>query len=491
MCGIIYSSDAEPRGDLLAHRGPDSQKSLTVNGKHFVFSRLAINGNQPSAEQPFVSDRWIVCCNGEIFNYKYLGFVTDPNSSDCEILIPMLDIMSFPDMCSKLDAEFAIIVYDRLNDITWVARDRWGVRPLFIGDRGKAVSSEMKGIMDICNHVEQVRPGYWYCISPQGTYTSGSYCNVLPRGVVTQNAFEQVRSSIELAVEKRLMCQNGGVCALLSGGLDSSIVAAIAAKSIPNLKTFSIGMPGSPDLKYAQVVADHIGSDHTTICYEPEVFIQAIPEVIRAIESYDTTTVRASLGNYLVAKYIKENTDKKVVLNGDYSDEVCGGYLYMKLASTKHEFDQETNRLLQNICFFDSLRSDRSICANGLEARCPFADIRFIETYLSFDKDVTSPKDKMEKYGLRKACEDLLPPTVAWRSKEAFSDGVTDGCKKSIAELIEDHIHPQKEDEYYKEIFDAHYGNHRRNVIPYKWMPKWTDAQDPSARTLSIYTKDK
>jgi len=308
----------------------------------------------------------------------------------------------------------------------------------------------------------------------------------------TDMAASMVNKLLTKSVEKRLMCEQGGVCCLLSGGLDSSLVAALASKAsrLP-ISTYSIGMEGSPDLAMAKKVAEHIGSLHTTVCYPAEEFLNAIPEVIKSIESYDVTTVRASVGNWLIGKFIRRNSNFKVVLNGDYADEVCGGYLYTKLAPTKKEFYNECKSLVQNIQYFDSLRSDRSICAHGLEARAPYADKDFLEFYMKLDPSVTSPRGKIEKYVLRKAFEDsnLLPSEVLWRSKEAFSDGVS-SQGRSWYQIVQTHVAKigyESEEEYYKSIFDECYGSKHRNVIPYKWMPKFCDATDPSARTLKVY----
>ena len=297
------------------------------------------------------------------------------------------------------------------------------------------------------------------------------------------------------------------ICSLLSGGLDSSLVASIVSEKLgPNkLKTFAIGIKGSPDLKYAQMVADHIKSIHHSIELTEKQFLEAIEEVIIAIESYDTTTVRASVGNYLVSKYIKENTDCKVIFNGDYADEVCGGYKYFKKTMSDTDFHNECVRLVNDIHFFDCLRSDRSISNNGLEARVPFADKDFVNFYLSIRPGLRMSYDKIEKYMLRKAFmnDNLLPEEILWRQKEAFSDGVT-AETRSWYEIIQEFVNTQMTDEYfeenknkyhhntpvlkesfyYREIFEKHYGGFD-NVIPYFWMPKWCgDMTDPSAREI-------
>ncbi len=309
------------------------------------------------------------------------------------------------------------------------------------------------------------------------------------------------------AVYKRMMSDKE-ICSLLSGGLDSSLVASIVSERLgPNkLKTFAIGIKGSPDLKYAQMVADHIKSVHHSIELTEKEFLEAIEEVIIAIESYDTTTVRASVGNYLVSKYIRNNTDCKVIFNGDYADEVCGGYKYFKKTQDPIEFHNECVRLVNDIHYFDCLRSDRSISNNGLEARVPFADKDFVEFYLSINPTLRMSYDKIEKCMLRKAFvkDNLLPEEVLWRFKEAFSDGVTVETRswhQIIQEFVDNQITDEyfeqnknkydyntpvlKESFYYREIFEKHYQG-RGNVIPYFWMPKWCgDMTDPSAREIS------
>ena len=272
-----------------------------------------------------------------------------------------------------------------------------------------------------------------------------------------------------------------------------------------NLETYSIGLEGSEDLYYARIVAEFLGTKHTEIIVSEDDFFDSIPIVIKNIESYDTTTVRASVGNYLVSKYISENSEAKVIFNGDGSDELMGGYLYMSKASDHFEFDKECKRLLKNIHYFDVLRSDRSISTNGLEPRTPFLDRSFVDLFLSIPSDIRYETNKLqEKYLFRKAFDkDYLPKEILWRRKEAFSDGVS-SQKRSWYKIIEekvqqqtnitydleknyDHNSPQTlEQLYYRTIFEKYYPNQGLN-IPYYWMPKYIDATDSSARSLDIY----
>jgi asparagine synthase (glutamine-hydrolysing) len=271
------------------------------------------------------------------------------------------------------------------------------------------------------------------------------------------------------------------------------------------LETYSIGMEGGEDLKYASILASHVGTKHTTVIVGEESFFNAIPEVIYAIESYDTTTVRASVGNYLVARYISKNSEAKVIFNGDGADEIAGGYLYFRAAPDPIAADAECRRLLNDIHAFDVRRSDGSISSNGLEARTPFLDRQFVQTYLSYPVHVRFPSNVQEKHLLRMAFGHLLPPEVANRTKEAFSDGVS-SVNKSWFEIIQNRIPPDVQNEfknfvwarkawlnppktpeqyYYRCIYNEHFAG-AANTIPYFWMPKFVHATDASARTLTF-----
>jgi asparagine synthase (glutamine-hydrolysing) len=321
-----------------------------------------------------------------------------------------------------------------------------------------------------------------------------------------------LRFSLEEAVKKRLMTERP-VAALLSGGVDSSLIASLVARQLrelgkPPLKTFCIGMPGSTDMKFAREVAKWIGSDHTEVLLTPDDFFNAIPKVIQDIESYDTTTVRASVGNWLVSREIKKQTECKVVFNGDGSDEIFGSYLYFFRAPTDREFEEESERLLKDIHMFDVLRSDRSISSHGLEPRTPFLDRQFVSVARSIATEWRRPtKQRCEKWILRRAFDDgvTLPPSVLWRKKEAFSDGVSSTEKswfEEIKERVEDLVPenwkeravvewraPQpttKEQYFYRNIYYMWYGKqYEKTNVPYFWMPKWSPGTtDPSARLL-------
>lgn len=552
MCGIFsYISKNENELVLndkyiynnflkINNRGPDNTQYLSINNISLGFHRLSINDLSDAGNQPMKLNNYFLICNGEIFNHKKI--IEDYNfkmnsDSDCEVILHLYDYLiekisqensnPYNDviniLCNKLDGEFSFILYDTMRNYIYIARDPYGVRPLFLGntsDGDYVFSSELKGLNNLVKNAEQFQPGSYMIISNyisesnieldilENTYHSIQIFNhIAYNDLITENEIlESLNYFLREAVYKRMMSDKE-ICSLLSGGLDSSLVASIVSEKLgPNkLKTFAIGLKESPDLKYAKIVADHIKSVHHTIELTEEEFLNAIEQVIIAIESYDTTTVRASVGNYLVSKYIRENTDCKVIFNGDYADEVCGGYKYFKKAPSKEDFDKECIRLVDDIHYFDCLRSDRSISNNGLEARVPFADKDFVNFYFSINPNLRMSNDKIEKCMLRKAFENdnLLPDEILWRSKEAFSDGVTSETRswhKIIQEYVDTQITDEyfeknknkyrfntpvlKESFYYREIFEKYYGGFS-NVIPYFWMPKWCEeTNDPSAREI-------
>ena len=522
-------------------RGPD-YSTIKCNHKIQVtlgFHRLAINGLDDTSNQPFNIDGIQLICNGEIYNYKemytLLG-VTPNTNSDCEVIIHLYKKYGIEKTLQLIDGVFAFCLID--NDTIFVARDPLGVRPLYevvYDNYSYGFSSTLSALTDITNdttincnnnvNITQYPPGTYSCykyvntnetyrweFSYEGVYFS---INTIQQYIHTpiEQTIKLVRTSLEEAVKKRVNNCDRDIACLLSGGLDSSLITSIVnkyykKKTGKSVKTFSIGMEGSCDLKYARKVAEFLQTNHTEICLTESEFLEAIPEVIYHIESYDTTTVRASVGNYLIAKYIKEHCDAKVIFNGDGSDEVTGGYMYFHYAPNHYEFDMECKRLLRDIIYFDVLRSDRTISSNGLEARTPFLDKNFVSTYLSIPSSLRfdTTKEHCEKYILRKAFDDgeTLPDEVLWRTKEAFSDGVSKQTRswyEIIQEFVEtDTIHNNNnsfetytymtpttgEQLYYRNIFNSYYKN-CEDIIPYFWMPKFIDAADASARTLTIY----
>lgn len=526
MCGIwayigkIDTATATACLRALLARGPDGGRLMRCSQTLTMgFTRLAINGLTTAGMQPFQHGQTYTICNGEIYNYKALGEefgLVLTTGSDCEVIGSL--VAKFGVRTPQLfDGVFASVVYH--EGVTYVMRDPYGVRPLYVADvsGGIAFASEMKGLIPLNpTNIRHFPPGHVATYNATGVCTSMTRFHAVPwlknpALADETEARKHVRIALTAAVRKRMMSDRPIGC-LLSGGLDSSLVAALVARCSPKpIHTFSIGMPGSTDLRYARIVAKHIGSYHHEIVVSEEDFFKAIPETVAAIESYDITSVRASVGNYLVAKYIRQKTDVKVVFNGDGSDEASGSYLYFYNAPTETEFEFEVGRLLEDIHAFDVLRSDRSIAAHGLEARTPFLDRQFVATYLSIDTRLRQPRrgSRVEKQLLREAfdprfdCpgEPLLPHEVLWRTKEAFSDGVS-STERSWYQVINENITKETDAGYskykfnkpytpeslwYRELFDIKY-HCGEKTIPYFWLPRWSgDAKDPSARTLKVY----
>ena len=524
MCGIFALIGYNPTITLDESyfargkkRGPEYSTLQKIDKNYFGFHRLAINGLTPSGNQPFEYKNYVLICNGEIYNYKEL--IRDYNlnvtsGSDCEVILHLYHL--FGAKCvNKLDGEFSFIIYDRMKNFFFIARDPYGVRPLYYNVIGNTFcfSSDISSMqfMNISN-LKHFKPGTYMEITGGVNYyisCEESYLQ-LPKLIIT-NQMEYLYNIYSLlckAVVKRVENTERPVACLLSGGLDSSLVAAIAARHLSQkgimLETYSIGLEGSEDLKYAAIVANHIKSKHTQIICSEDDFINSIPEVIKDIESYDTTSVRASVGNWNVGKYIKEHSEARVVLNGDGADELMGGYLYFHACPNPLDFVNECNRLLNNIHQFDVLRSDKSIASHGLEPRTPYLDIDFTKYYLSIPPNVrchTSNKN-VEKYLIRDAfgfiAPELLPSEILYRKKEAFSDGVSSlnhSWYQIIQEKLDDVVIPNqlytvnppitKEQKYYRNLFETYYPG--CNTIPYFWMPRFVNATDASARTLDIY----
>jgi asparagine synthase (glutamine-hydrolysing) len=511
--GVTSTELWERGGKLLQARGPEDYTIKEMENGTWIFTRLAINGLNSGGQQPFVSacDTLTWMCNGEIYNSVDLSKrlqVKSKSGSDCEVIGPMWehcdgDAVAF---ARAFDGVFALVLYDSETGSTIVARDPYGVRPLFwgIGDDGSYYfASERKVISSFCK-TYSFPPGQIWTI--KGLIIKKEVYHTIPSmklAVPQPEAY--LFNTFRGAVIKRLMTERP-IAACLSGGLDSSLVCAILQMELkgrgkPSLKTFSIGMEGGSDLAYARMVADFIGSDHTEIIKTADEMFEAIPHVIRDIESYDITTVRASVGNWLIGKYIAENTDCKVVFNGDGSDEEWGSYAYLNKAPSDEAYERDCERLLQEIHLYDVLRSDRSISSHGLEPRTPFLDKQLVATALSLPTHFRRPipGKVCEKWFLRLACDKgLLPEEVLWRKKEAFSDGVSSTEKSWFLEIQERVTVPDNWNEnpfawtpkpptpeayYYRMLFEACNYN-IGDPWPY-WMPKWSpETNDPSARTL-------
>lgn len=510
MCGIfclLGDHDIEkmlPFFQKIKYRGPDSHEIMKWNNVFFGFHRLNIVDLSEAANQPLKhksKDIWVIC-NGEIYNHNTLLTdlnVTPPSHSDCESILYMYDTYGIEDTVKNLDGVFAFVLYDKEKNVVYVARDPFGVRPAFKGTDGNKVviASEMKAIPSDYK-IEHVPPGHYltFNLNDISAYQQSPYFSYITTTTYRDDITGNINKLLRDAVTKRLMSDRPVGC-LLSGGLDSSLIAAIAAENMNQpLHTFSIGLTGSPDLYYANMVATHIKSIHHEIVLTSEQFLEAIPDVIYTIESYDVTTVRASVGNYLIAKYIKEATDITVVFGGEGSDELCGGYLYFKHSPDSVAFDSECKRLLMDIHKFDALRCDRCISSKwSLEARVPFLDKKFVREYLSIPIHMRMDGNKQL---LRDtfAKDNLIPEAVLNRKKEAFSDGVSP-VSNSWYHIIEKHLdklldstnipsNMTKEQYYYRSIFERFFGNKNNDIIPYQWMPKWVDATDPSARKISL-----
>lgn len=543
MCGIWtlinknkeeiekMSSMIDEKFMTIQGRGPEFSTLNKINNNILLgFHRLCIVDVSESGNQPFVfksDDREIhVTCNGEIYNHKNLikEFDLVPKSnSDCESILLLYKKFGVKKTIDLLHGVFAITIVDLdLKSQTgkmMVIRDRIGVRPIFMGSTGNAsygFSSEAKGLTELFEKIIPFPPGEICTI----TFDMKEYNMNIDFEKYYDFTYQRKLDDLEIikplikyqfeeAVKIRMMSDRP-ICCLLSGGLDSSLVSAIVARNSDfPIHTFSIGMPGGTDFKYAKMVADKIGAIHTEIEFSPQDGVKAIRDVIWATETFDITTVRASVGQYLISKYIRENTDFKVVYCGDGSDELTGGYKYFCKAPSPEEFHNECVKLIKEIHLYDALRADRAVSIHGLETRVPFLDSSFVDLYMSINPELRMPQNNVEKHLLRSAFanDDLIPDEVLWREKEAFSDGVS-GQKDSWFAIIQRHIDTiitddefnkesnryqyctptSKEAYYYRKVFNELFGDKYSNVIPHFWLPKWCgDIKEPSARVLDVY----
>jgi asparagine synthase (glutamine-hydrolysing) len=521
MCGIIAVLNPSINPSIIIDnfkkgekRGPDHSSFEIINNSTMWmgFHRLAINGLTPTSNQPFHIDGIYLVCNGEIYNYKelYAEYDIQPQTkSDCEVIIHMYKKFGIKETMKRINAsECAFVLYDSNTDCTYAVRDTYGVRPLYhaIKENMHIFASELKMINDLnMTSVQHHKPGtitefHQGILHSYYPYTSLKLDYFIPESF--ESFYDTIHDKLYQCVKRRVLTTERQMACLLSGGLDSSIVTALVKRVRDEmgieepLETYSIGLEGAEDLKYATIMANFLGTKHTNIIVTEDDFFNAIPEVIYNLESYDTTSVRATVGNYLVCKEISKRSDAKVVFNGDGSDEVTGGYLYMKKCPDAKEFDKECRRLVQDIHLFDALRSDRGPSSNGLEARTPFLDPEFVDWYLTIQPEIRFTPH-CEKLLLRKAFESYLPLSIAYRTKEAFSDGVS-SVKRSWYQIIQEKVplmsiepnmfNPPSTPEqcYYRMIFNKHYST-MTNVVPYMWMPKYTNSTDCSARTLEHY----
>ncbi len=521
MCSIMgYCSDSadlelfKEGFDRTISRGPDDTRILDTGHGILGFHRLAIMGLTDEGMQPFSLNDNVLVCNGEMYGFRPVkkeleekGYVFQ-SDSDCEILLPLYQEYG-TDMFAMLDAEFAMILYDGQTQSYLAARDPIGIRPLYYGyDNDGAIifASEAKNLVGLCDRIMPFPPGHYY---KNGKFIC--YRDITEVTKVCTDDLETICRNIHdklcAGIEKRLD-SDAPLGFLLSGGLDSSLVCAVSAKLLDRpIRTFAIGMSEDAiDLKYAKEVADYIGSDHTEVIITKEQVIEALPDVIKALGTYDITTIRASIGMYLICKAIHETTDVRVLMTGEISDELFG-YKYTDFAPSPEEFQMESVKRIHEIHMYDVLRADRCISVHSMEARVPFGDLDFASYVMSIDPAKKMNTYNKGKYLLRHAFEgDYLPYDILMREKAAFSDAVGHSMvdylkeyaqqKYSDAEFEEKraaytHAAPfTKESLMYREIFEEYYPRQSQMVTDF-WMPnkKWEgcDVDDPSARVLSNY----
>lgn len=548
MCGIIgifEIKDQMPKlrdkalkmASLIRHRGPDWSGIYSDENCILAHERLSIVDVEHGA-QPLIDKKTgnVLAVNGEIYNHmklrKKLKKKHDwQTKSDCEIILYLYDECG-PEFLDMLNGIFAFCLYDKKKREFFVARDHIGIVPLYIGwDKKGTVyfSSEMKALDKVCEKIKEFPPGTYYLGSKKEfvKWYKPKWAEVVPKMKVSS---AKLRKELEAAVKRQLMCDVPyGV--LISGGLDSSLVAAIVSKFRkkrvetgdkeeawwPRLHSFSVGLKDSPDLEFARKVAKHIGTVHHETIFTVQEGLDAIKDVIYHLETFDVTTVRAATPMYLMARKIK-SMGIKMVLSGEGADEVFGGYLYFHMAPSAKEFHEETVRKLSLLSKYDCLRANKATAAWGLENRVPFLDKQFLDYAMSFDSEEKMCSDKIEKYVLRKAFTGYLPKEVLWRQKEQFSDGVgygwIDYLKKYTEEAVTDEMMSKakkkfpkqtpstKEEYYYRQIFDSHFKNKTAALtVPvgptiacstptaFKWSKEFQGMADPSGRAVkSVHT---
>jgi len=506
MCGIVCTFNFKQPVEILRsqvldmsknlrHRGPDWSGIYSSQNAILAHERLAIV-DPASGRQPLYSKdkNYILAVNGEIYNHLQLREKFEDNyqfltHSDCEVIIPLYKTKG-TGFLDELNGIFAFAIFNELTGEFLIARDHMGIIPLYMGwdENGSFyIASELKALESHCTKIEVFPPGHYMTekdTKPVRWYKRKwrEYDNVKNN----KTDIQKLRNALEEAVHRQLMSDVPyGV--LLSGGLDSSIISAIAKKYAdkrvesgdkdtawwPQLHSFAIGLEGSPDLAAAQKVADYIGTVHHEIHFTIQEGLDAIKDVIYHLETYDITTVRASTPMYLLARVIK-SMGIKMVLSGEGSDEIFGGYLYFHKAPNAKEFHEETVRKLDKLYLYDNLRANKSLAAWGVEGRVPFLDKEFLDIAMNInpvDKMIT--EEKMEKWILRKAFEDILPEDIVWRQKEQFSDGVGYSWIDTLKELVEKEVSDDqmvnakyrfpvqtptsKEEYYYRSIFSQHF----------------------------------
>lgn len=497
-------------------RGPDQERFLKTPAGILGFQRLAIMGLSEAGMQPFELDGNALVCNGEIYGFRPIkeeliskgySFVSE---SDCEILLPLYKEYGVK-IFEMLDAEYALILYDDSSRSFVAARDPMGIRPLFYGyleDGSICFASEAKNLVSICQNIMPFPPGYYYQDGKFVCYLDLSKVDKPAEEKDVEAVCEKIHDLLCDAVDKR-MDSDAPVGFLLSGGLDSSLVCAIAAaKSDKPIETFAIGMDTDAiDLKYAKEAADFIGSNHHELIMTEDEVLDSLEEVIAELATYDITTIRASMGMYLICRKIRETSDVRVLLTGEISDELFG-YKYTDFAPNAEEFQKESAKRIRELYMYDVLRADRCISTHSMEARVPFGDTEFVKYVMSVDPELKLNTYGKGKYLLRHAFEkdEILPYDILMREKAAFSDAVGHSMADDLKALAErtytdekfeekvqkyDHARPfTKESLLYREIFEKYYPGMSEMVVDF-WMPnkEWQgcDVNDPSARYLSNY----
>ena len=546
MCGIvsIFNIKQQTAGlrekalrmsQKIRHRGPDWSGIYCGKSAILAHERLSIVDPE-SGKQPLFSPdgKQILAVNGEIYNHQeirrqYADRFRFQTGSDCEVILALYKEKG-PDFIEDLNGIFAFALYDEENDEFLIARDHIGIIPLYIGydSDGKVyVASELKALEGQCERYEPFLPGHYYWSRTPGM-RKWYQRDWMQYDAVKDNeaSSEEIRQALRQAV-KRQMMSDVPYGVLLSGGLDSSVISAIAEKFAekrieddgrskawwPRLHSFAVGLKGAPDLDKARLVAEHIGTVHHEINYTIQEGLDAIRDVIYFIETYDVTTVRASTPMYLLARVIK-SMGIKMVLSGEGADEIFGGYLYFHKAPDAREFHEETVRKLGKLYQYDCLRANKSLAAWGVEGRVPFLDKEFLDIAMRTNPSAKMcPGSTMEKRIVREAFSDMLPEQVAWRQKEQFSDGVgyswIDTLKKITSKMVSDeqmeHAAERfpvntplcKEEYYYRTIFEEHFPSesaarsvpHEASVacsteIALKWDEAWKNMNDPSGRAV-------
>lgn len=547
MCGIVCAFDLKEKSEVLRpkilemskkirHRGPDWSGVFDSDNAIMAHERLAIV-DPASGKQPLYSpdQKLVLAANGEIYNHRELRSQLNSNyefqtQSDCEIILALYNEKGV-DFIDDLNGIFGFAIYDTDNDSYFIARDHMGIIPLYIGwDKYGTfyVASELKALESVCTKIELFPPGH-FLDSRDGVFVKWYNRDWIDYDAVKSNAtsIKEIKEALEAAVRRQLMSDVPyGV--LLSGGLDSSVTSAIAKKYAqkrvesgdttdawwPQLHSFSVGLEGSPDLAAAQKVADHIGTVHHEIKFTIQEGLDAIKDVVYNLETYDTTTIRASTPMYLMARVIK-SMGIKMVLSGEGADELFGGYLYFHKAPNAEEFHQETVRKLDKLHMYDCLRANKSLAAWGIEGRVPFLDKEFMDVAMRINpQDKMINGERMEKWVVRKAFEDMLPESVAWRQKEQFSDGVGYSWIDTLKEVVDKEVSDEqmknahfrfpvqtplnKEEFYYRTLFEAHFPSEAAALcvpqepsvacstkIALEWDEAFKNLNDPSGRAVA------